>query len=214
MGVSWPSVIWGNNCLIASLTEYLQMCSTHAKEKASWGHDQGPHYHIIKSFYNNQEETCKSAAFPKISHPSGTRRSRVRKKESIFSSKGLSHVLGWSASTRHNYCKRSGPKAPAGEEEGGKLAPHVLRPGMRQYCPTHVKFGQILQSNSAFINSTSHWLKCGHRSERPGLLTELPGSMWYLKMMTEPKIWLKQSSSSLLWSPKDCGRTSFACVSQ
>ena len=74
MGVSGPSVIWRNNCLIASLTDYLQMCSICAKEKATWSHDQGLHYHISKSFLKSPEETCKSEASPQISHPSGTER--------------------------------------------------------------------------------------------------------------------------------------------
>lgn len=49
MGVSRPSVIWRNNYLIASFTDYLQMYSIRAK-KATWSHDQGLHYHISKSF--------------------------------------------------------------------------------------------------------------------------------------------------------------------
>lgn len=65
--VRWPSVIWGNNCLITSLTEYLQMCSVHAKKAATQSLDQGPHYHIIKSLHSNQrrptsQRSCPSSA--------------------------------------------------------------------------------------------------------------------------------------------------------
>lgn len=160
--MSGPSVIWRNNCLIASLTDYLQMCSIRAKEKATRSHDQGFHYHISKSFFNSPEETCKSEAFPQIRHPSGTER-RMGVGQRMREKKRASQVL------------LQGPEPGfwSGQPQPGTLSagewPKILGWGRRREGnwpptssdqvwdnstgPTHVKFGQILQSNPAFINN-------------------------------------------------------------
>lgn len=140
MGVSGPSVIWRNNCLIASLTDYLQMCSIRAKEKATWSHDQGLHYHISKSFLNSPEETCKSEAFPQISHPSGTER-RMGLGQRMREKKRASQILlqgpepgFWSGQPQPGTLSaREVTQSPGLEKEKeGQLTSQILRPGLRQ----------------------------------------------------------------------------------
>lgn len=140
MGVSRPSVIWRNNYLIASFTDYLQMYSIRAKEKATWSHDQGLHYHISKSFFNSPEETRKSEAFPQISHPSGTER-RMGVGQRMREKKRASQVLlqgpepgFWSGQPQPGTLSaREVTQSPElGKENGRQLASHILRPGVRQ----------------------------------------------------------------------------------
>ena len=138
--MSGPSVIWRNKYLIASLTDYLQMCSIRAKEKATRSHDQGFHYHSSKSFFNSPEETCKSEAFPQIRHPSGTER-RMGVGQRMREKKRASQVLlqgpepgFWSGQPQPGTLSAGEvtQNPGLGKEKGGQLASHVLRPGVRQ----------------------------------------------------------------------------------
>lgn len=138
-GVSRPSVIWRNNYLIASFTDYLQMYSIRAKRKPLGVMTKGFIITLVNPSFNSPEETRKSEAFPQISHPSGTERrmgvgQRMReKKRASQAPPSWAWSQAWSGQpTRHTFFKRRTPKSWAGEGEQLQLASYVLRPGVRQ----------------------------------------------------------------------------------